>query len=103
MVGNPDCIDDNGQESETVGIAFCQSLFGADTVWVQTSYNGNMRNKYAGIGDTYDAQRDAFLSPKPYPSWVLNENTLQWEAPIPMPDDGQEYRWDEDAGDWVLI
>lgn len=61
VVGNPDCLDGNGQESETVGIAFCQSLFGADTTWVQTSYNGNMRGKYAGIGDTYDAASDLFI------------------------------------------
>lgn len=102
VVGNQDCQDGNGQESEAIGIAFCQSLFGPDTTWVQTSYNGNIRGKYAGIGDTYDAQRDAFLAPQPFPSWALNESTLQWEAPVPMPDDGQLYQWDEDAGDWVL-
>ena len=61
VVGNQDCQDSNGQESEAVGIAFCQSLFGTDTIWVQTSYNGNMRGKYAGIGDTYDAASDLFV------------------------------------------
>lgn len=63
VVGNPDCLDANGAESEPVGVAFCQSLFGADTRWVQTSYNSTMRGKYAGIGDTYDAQQDLFISP----------------------------------------
>lgn len=63
VVGNQDCQDSNGQESEAVGIAFCQSLFGTDTIWVQTSYNGNMRGKYAGIGDAYDPEQDVFTSP----------------------------------------
>lgn len=101
VVGNQDCQDSNGQESESVGIAFCQSLFGTDTTWVQTSYNGNMRGKYAGIGDTYDAQRDAFLAPQPFPSWLLNESTLQWEPPVPMPEDGGPYVWDEPSLSWV--
>ena len=68
VVGNPDCLDENGNESEAVGIAFCQSLFGAGTRWMQTSYNGTMRGKHAGIGDTYDATSDAFVSPEPAPS-----------------------------------
>jgi hypothetical protein len=61
------------------------------------------RKNYAGIGYTYDTQRDAFIPSQPYASWLLNEDTCLWHAPIPMPEDGQEYRWDEDAGDWVLI
>jgi len=65
VVGNPDCLDETGQESEAVGIAFCQSLFGADTGWVQTSYNGSIRGKYAGIGDTYDEAADVFVAPEP--------------------------------------
>lgn len=103
VVGNPDCLDENGQESEAIGIAFCQSLFSADSRWVQTSYNGNMRGKYAGIGDTYDEQRDAFIAPRPYPSWTLSEETLNWEAPVPMPNDGQAYAWDEDQQSWALL
>lgn len=63
VVGNKDCQDDNGQESEALGIGFCRSLFGADTIWVQTSYNGSMRGKYAGIGDTYDPDNDIFITP----------------------------------------
>jgi hypothetical protein len=65
VVGNPDCLDDNGVESEQVGIGFCQSLFGSHTNWVQTSYNGNFRGKYAGIGDTYDSVTDVFVAPEP--------------------------------------
>lgn len=63
VVGNPDCLDDNGVESEAVGIAFCQQLFGAGTRWVQTSYNGNIRGKYAAIGDAYDQDQDLFVAP----------------------------------------
>lgn len=102
VVGNPDCLDESGNESEQVGIEFCQSLFGSNTTWVQTSYNGNTRGKFAGIGDTYDAKRDVFLAPQPFPSWVLNDDTLEWVPPIPMPEDDQLYQWDESAGDWVL-
>ena len=68
--------------------------------WVQTSYNGNFRKNYAGIGYTYDKDRDAFIPPKPYPSWVLNEDTCRWDAPTPMPDDGQRYMWNEETQSW---
>ena len=101
VIGNSDCHNANGQESEAVGIAFCQSLFGANTRWVQTSYNSNMRKNYAGIGSTYDATRDAFIAPQPYSNWILNEETCLWEPPVPMPDDGQIYQWDEELGQWV--
>ena len=68
--------------------------------WVQTSYNGNFRKNYAGIGYTYDKDRDAFIPPKPYPSWVLNEDTCRWDAPTPMPDDEQMYIWNEETQTW---
>ena len=97
VVQNNELID-NGVESEAKGIAFCQSLF-PGTTWVQTSYNGRIRRNYAGIGYTYDLGRDAFIPPQPYPSWLLDETTCQWEAPVPMPDG--LYRWDEAAGEWV--
>ena len=71
---------------------------------VRTSYNGNIRKNYAGIGFIYDEDRDAFIAPQPYPSWILDEETCRWEAPIPYPGDGENiYEWDEDAGDWKLI
>lgn len=90
--------------------------------WVKTSYNTRggvhyntvtwepsedqskaLRKNYAGIGFTYDADRDAFIPPKPYDSWVLNEDTCLWVAPVPYPGDGEPYTWDEDAGDWVAV
>ena len=75
--------------------------------WKQTSYNGNKRKNYAGIGMKYDSARDAFISEKPYASWVLDEATCRWEAPVPMPSDAgtgnpsKIYRWDEDTTNWV--
>lgn len=79
--------------------------------WVKTSYNTYggehlkggtpLRKNFAGIGYTYDQGRDAFIPPKPYESWVLNEDTCLWDAPIPYPTDGQDYGWDEEAGDWI--
>jgi hypothetical protein len=80
------------------------------TSWVQTSYNTHggqhpegrpLRKNYAGIGYTYDSVRDAFIPPKPYASWVLNENTCLWDAPTPYPTDGKTYNWDENTQQWV--
>ena len=90
-------------ESEPVGVAFCQSLFGLTTIWKQTSYNANFRKNYAGIGFTYDPVLDAFIAPQPYPSWLLNTATCQWEAPVPYPIDGGYYGWDEATLSWVLV
>lgn len=90
-------------ESEPVGVAFCQSLFGSTTNWKQTSYNANFRKNYAGIGYTYDPVLDAFIPPQPYPSWLLNTTTCQWEAPVPYPSDGKDYYWDEATLSWVLV
>lgn len=70
---------------------------------VRTSYNGNIRKNYASIGFTYDEARDAFIPPQPYPSWILNEETCQWEAPIVYPEDGIMYEWDEESGDWSPV
>lgn len=103
VVHNNELLDSNGVENEAKGIAFCQSLFGATTNWKQTSYNGNIRKNYAGIGFSYDVGRDAFISPKPYPSWILDENTCRWQAPVPYPTDGGNYYWDEATQSWVLV
>jgi hypothetical protein len=70
-------------------------------VWIKTSYNANIRKNYAGIGFTYDLERDAFIPPKPYDTWLLVEETAQWTAPIPYPTDGLMYQWDETLVDWV--
>lgn len=81
-------------------LAWCQDTFGG--IWVETSDTASFRKNFAGIGFTYDAVRDAFIPPKPFSSWVLNESTCQWKAPKPMPSGGP-WEWDEDAGEWVLV
>lgn len=98
VVHNNELIDETGHENEQKGIDFCIAHFGGR--WVQTSYNGKFRKNYAGIGFTYDEQRDAFISLKPFDSWLLNENTCIWESPIPYPDDGNKYIWDEETLSW---
>ena len=90
------------QESEAKGIAFLRSLYGHSR-WVQTSYNANFRRNYAGLGFTYDAARDAFIPPQPFPSWTLNDDTCRWEPPVPMPAEGGPYRWDEDSQTWATL
>ena len=98
--------------TEKAGEEFLQNLHGSRDVWKQTSYNTKagvhlnggtpFRKNYAGVGDTYDQSRDAFIPPKPYNSWVLNETTCRWEAPIPYPDDGKIYLWNEETQQWDL-
>lgn len=94
---------DNGVESESKGIDFCKSLYGADTVWKQTSYDGTFRRNFAGIGFLYNEMRDAFIPPRPYSTWVLNNTTYQWEAPVPCPNDDRLYAWDEYTNNWADI
>jgi hypothetical protein len=106
VVGNDSINNLPFPESEPVGIAFCQSLLGPDTRWAQTSYNANFRYNYAGIGYTFDptpAPSGAFIPPKPYPSWLLDTNTFQWEPPVPYPTDGGIYTWDEETQTWVPV
>ena len=123
VVCNDDTSDSNGTETESIGVAFCQKLLGADTNWKQTSYNGNLRGNYAGIGYTYMenvatlgvGSTDIFISQQPHASWTISTTAAQWEAPITQPtltDDQiaamSYYRWDEDAyqadntAGWVL-
>lgn len=89
----------NHEEDESFGRAWCEGFFGGGA-WLQTSYNANLRKNFAGVGYTYDSERDAFIAPKPYPSWALNEETCQWEAPAPMPEEGGPYVWNESEGEW---
>lgn len=72
-------------------------------VCVRTSYNGNIRKNYAGIGYSFDEARDAFIPPKAYTSWILDEDTCRWEAPVPYPTNGLAYTWNEDLGDWEVV
>ena len=90
-------------DSEPVGVSFLTNWSDGYTNWKQTSYNANFRKNYAGIGYTYDPVLDAFIAPKPFPSWLLNTETCQWQAPIPYPTDGKKYYWNEDAQQWVEI
>lgn len=104
VIDNKDTADANGVEKEHIGAAFCERLFGG--TWKQTSYNGNKRKNYAGIGYKYHADIDAFVSPQPYPSWTLNNDTAQWQAPVPMPADAsmeKQYLWDEATTSWKEV
>jgi hypothetical protein len=103
VVNNIEMLAADGSESEVMGIAFLIRWSGGYSNWKQTSYNGKIRKHYAGIGYTYDATRDAFIPPQPFPSWTLNEQTCLWDAPVPMPTDGQRYQWDEATISWVVI
>jgi len=93
----------DGVESEAKGIQFLIDWSGGYSNWKQTSYNSKIRKNYAGIGYTYDATRDAFIPPQPFPSWVLNEDTCLWEPPVAYPTDGQPYQWDEATTSWVAL
>ena len=88
--------------TEQAGVDFLNNLHGSRDVWKQTSYNGNIRKNYAGIGYTYDQTRDAFIAPKPYNSWTLNETTYQWDAPVALPDTENRYNWNEETKQWDL-
>ena len=101
-VHNNELLDSNGIEQEALGIEFL-TKHSNYPFWKQTSYNGSFRKNYAGIGFTYDVERDAFIPPKSYPSWILNEDTCNWVSPTPYPEDEQEYSWNESTESWDAI
>lgn len=106
VVNNEVIINDDGVEQEQLGIDFLKSLYGEDTNWVQTSYNNNIRKQYAGIDCTYDPVNDVFITPPPYPSWILDDN-FDWQAPVPRPEnlnteEGEYAIWDEDTLSWII-
>lgn len=109
VIDNNECLDADGKESEIVGIGFCSKLFGGN--WKQTSYNKKIRKNYAVVGFVYNKELDAFIPPKPYPSWSLNETTCRWEPPVPLPlnnisstsEKTKKYEWDESALNWKEI
>lgn len=103
VVNNDDVQNLPFPESELVGIAFLAPWNQEGTYWKQTSYNNNFRKNYAAIGGVYDSVRDAFIPPKPFASWVLNEDTCLWDAPTPMPTDGKPYGWNEQTQQWEEI
>ena len=103
VVDNKDTADAYGVEKEHIGAAFCERVLGGN--WKQTSYNGNKRKNYAGIGYTYREDIDAFAAPQPYPSWTLDADA-KWQPPVAMPTDGtieSPYTWDEATTSWVAI
>jgi hypothetical protein len=115
-INNSVITDSNGIEQEQLGTDFINQLYNTNDVWKQTSYNNNIRKNYAGIGYTYDQQRDAFISPKPFNSWILNEQTCNWESPIPYPVTNTQnkfnelgkpindfYSWNESTLSWDLV
>ena len=103
VIHNSVITDNNGDEQEQLGVDFINNLYGTRDVWKQTSYNRNIRKNFAGVGYTYDQTRDAFIPPKPYNSWTLNETTCGWEAPVAYPNDGQKYSWNEINQQWEAI
>ena len=106
-------ISNNDAPNEQAGADFIHNLYQEKDLWKQTSYNTHggvhklggtpFRKNYAGVGYTYDEDRDAFIPPKPFNSWVLNETTCQWEAPVAYPDDGERYTWNETNQTWDLV
>lgn len=104
VVSNSEIVDADGKESEAKGVAFCRSLFGVQTRWLQTSYNGSIRKRYAEVGFLYDATFDAFIRPKPInnPSFVIDPVKLDWKPPVDRPTD-TVYRWDEPSVAWVEV
>jgi len=99
VISNDFTHDENGIEQESLGVAYCKELFGQDTKWVQTSFNSNFRNKYAGIGDLYLEDRNAFVPAKPYVSWSLHPNENRWIAPVLEPEGN--FIWDEESQNWI--
>jgi len=101
-VNNSVITDANGVEQEQLGVDFINKLYNTRDVWKQTSYNRNFRKNFAGIGYQYDQTKDAFISPKPFNSWILNETTCQWNAPVAYPTDGGKYTWNETNLNWEI-
>jgi hypothetical protein len=104
VIDNNDILDNDGKESEELGVKFCKKVYGENTVWLQTSYNSSFRKNYAIIGEIYDRKRDAFrVKEPPLLSWILDEETCQWKPPINPPSDfaNKLYNWDETTKSWI--
>ena len=103
IVERVEVVSNDIATTEQAGADFLNNLYGTRDVWKQTSYNNNIRKNYAGIGYTYDQTKDAFIPPKPFNSWILNESTCQWEAPVAKPDDDNIYNWNETINNWEIV
>ena len=102
IVERVEVVSNDIATTEQAGADFLNNIYKTRDVWKQTSYNNNIRKNYAGIGYIYDEDRDAFIPPKPFNSWVLNETTCLWESPVAYPNDGQSYKWNEQNQSWTL-
>ena len=106
IIEKVEAVSNDIATTEQAGVDFLNNLYGSRDVWKQTSYNGNIRKNFAGIGYTYDQTKDAFIAPKPFNSWILNETTCRWEAPVAMPttelEDNQNYSWNESILNWEI-
>ena len=100
IVNRVEVVSNDIAVNEQAGVDFLNNLYKTRDIWKQTSYNGNIRKNFAAIGYTYDESRDAFISPQPYPSWILDEDTCIWKAPIEVPSDDKHYFWDESSKSW---
>ena len=110
VVNNEVITDNDGNEQEQLGVDFLNNVYGTRDVWKQTSYNGNFRKNFAGIDWHYDQTKDAFIPPRPFQSWILNETTCLWECPVIQPElteeqvnDGKMYKWNESNKSWDLL
>ena len=103
IVERVEVVSNDIATTEQAGVDFLNNLYGSRDVWKQTSYNKNIRKNFAGIGYKYDETRDAFIPPKPFNSWTLNETTCLWDPPVAMPTDGQRYTWNETNQTWDLV
>jgi hypothetical protein len=113
IVERVEVVHNNIATDEQAGITFLQNLYNDTATWKQTSYNTfanthklsgtAFRKNYASVGYTYDETKDAFIAPKPYASWVLNDDTCRWEAPVAYPDDGERHTWNEDTTSWDAV
>ena len=107
VINNDVILDSNGEEQESLGVDFCKQIYG-DGTYKQTSYNSKIRKNMATVGSTYDTSRDAFIRPKRYPSWVLDESTCRWQPPVEQPSDSEAkggnvlYHWDEHSKNWKV-
>lgn len=103
VVDNENLLNEFGVEDENKGIEYLKLIYGSDTNWVQTSYNRNFRRLFAATNYIYDRVNDIFISYQPYPSWIFNDITKDWDPPTPFPNDGNGYFWDEINLQWILI
>ena len=103
IVEKVEVVSNDIATNEQAGVDFLNNLYGTRDVWKQTSYNGNIRKNYAGVGFTYDETLDAFIPPKEFKSWILNETTCLWEAPVEKPTDDELYKWNEEDQTWDVV